>query len=385
MGIFDFLKKKQEKEKVEEIINIKVDQIDDFIKEEKDKLSKKFEIIRKDLGNLVEELVLNLEESLPYLKQVNLDNKREQEKLKIVVMENFRLYISYLEELIQDLSRLNTQEVNEYIKEVNEIFDRFGKNSRTCFEKATILIGEPLGKVKEKISQFAGNFKRKIQENKETINLIDSIKALKETLDEFKEIGKIENSIKEGILGYEANINVLKNDKQLCEKEIEAYKKTKAYKEFLEQQSELEQEKINLTRDIFNLKEFLDLKFLSKHFHNDTKKSKLIKSYIDNFSETLKNDNLEIIDLCIKAGKDVNKELIIETKNRIINQRTIKDKKFNDLKDNLDKINQYIIDKTRILEHEIDKKQKFYEKEKLIIEKISSQLKSSWNNVNLVS
>ncbi|MBM3233960.1 hypothetical protein FJZ19_02600 [Candidatus Pacearchaeota archaeon] len=315
MGWFDIFKKKEKEEKE----TIKFEQLKKKLEQEISKIEENKKEARKKIITEISDFNSQIEEKISNLEKININSRKEQEKIKLVVKENLVLYINYLKKLVSDLNSSENLENEEYIRRINQITYNFEKNSRNAFEKATILIGKELGEArymtKNLFSEIndilKNNFSEKEKELRKIIGLFDKIDESERNLGEINMRFEHLEEKKEKI-----SQEKIKKEKELGEfKNTEEYKKDAGEKEKKKQ----EQEKIN--KDIFELKQKIDLRKLGKLFHNDLKKSEIIKIYSENFKQALeKDEKLEILNIAqfdeayIKSLKDrIQKILIIES------------------------------------------------------------------------
>jgi hypothetical protein len=316
---------------------------------------------------------------------INLDKKRENEKLKELVMENLSLYIAHLEKLSEDLRKLKSKEAKEYIHEMQSVFNAFSKNSATSFERATILIGKELEEIKRIIPLFVKNFNDKIKSNNYIFEKLVLIDDLKQNLKELEYLKNIKRQSNVSTKTIQTTIISLETEKQKTEKELYDFKKSKKYSEFIEEQSKLKHENKILNEDIFNLKQKIDFRLLSKHFHNHPKKSKIISEYSEDFSDTLKKDNtFEIINLIKEANQQIDEQKLKQIQEKLVNKKIIKENEtLSELENMPNRLEQDILNHKKDLEKEEEKITKFGEKEKAHILQIKGKIRKIWENLYL--
>jgi hypothetical protein len=305
MSFFDFFKRrKQEQVKKEEI---SLSELDLFLKKQVDNQERDIDLIRKSIKNNIENLVLELTSKKQSLQEVNLKSRKEDERLKKIVAENINFYINYLERLISDLKNLDKNlTIQEYVSKIQIIFNIFKKNSDKSVEKATILVGKEFEEISEILRIFSRDFNKIIVDNNSIFERIPILERLNNLILEFKNMVKTVNGIEEGIKKLRQDKERILNQKKSIEEEYEKFKKSEKFKRYQETLKEHESEINNLNKRLLNLKGKINLKFLLKHFHNDEKKSILLRDYQERFLETLERDNnLEIIEI-IEKGLKVN-------------------------------------------------------------------------------
>jgi hypothetical protein len=145
MAIWDIFRKKQ----VQETKKIKLDNLDEEIKKEKKNLEEQSGNFNKEIETLVKDFSSKIQDILPSIKKLNIDKRKENEKLKEFVVDNLSNYVAHLEKLIEDFSVLEKNKGEDYAEQVQKTFNRFSKNSIANFERATILIGKEMGSAKE--------------------------------------------------------------------------------------------------------------------------------------------------------------------------------------------------------------------------------------------
>jgi len=290
MAFWDWFKEKAKKETAREVA---LDELNSVINEEKKKLENKAEELKEQVSQKLKHFILELRSELIALKQVNIENRKEYEKIKLLVKENLQVYVSRLEKLINSLEKLEA-EPSAYITETISIFENFEKNSKKNFEKATILIGKEIGGVKESIKKLLQDLGELPEQD--IFEKMEKLINLKNTKQEFDKTKEIREQIKASIEALEKEKENLETEKKRGRKEYEEFKLSQEYKNYTEEREKREREKSKLSQEVFNLKEEMNFRELLKKFHDDEKKSELLRKYQGNFLETLERDeNLEIL------------------------------------------------------------------------------------------
>lgn len=382
MGFMDIFRKKQV---TQEDKPITFDKLDSFIVEETNNFNEKSENLRKELKQLNIEFSNNIQNKIPLLKLITLNKRRENEKLKELVLENLGLYIAHLKKLSEDLDRLDKKEAKEYLDSMNSIFNNFSKNSATSFERATILIGKELEEVKEIIKEFVRNFNSKIESNKHIFEKLSLIEDLKNSLKELNDLREIIKNSENSAKDLEFCILNYNKEKQKTEKELEDFKKSSEYLEYIKEQDKIKQENKALNEDIFRLKQKIDFRLLLKYFHSNSKKSKIISHYLDDFQNSLKKDiNLEIIFLIKEANQPIDEQKLMQIQGNLANQKIIiENEKLKYLEDSLQRLEQCVLTPKDETEKQAEKIRKFQEKQNTQIMQIKGKIRKIWENVYL--
>lgn len=305
MGLLERIKNIfSEKKKKIEIKKISLENLNAELESQLNIIRTQISDLQKQIHIFLTELISKLKDKKEDITKIDLDKRKEDIKIKHLVRENIGHYLSYTEKLIQNLENLNLDE--NYLHRLEKIFSSFDKNSKMAFEKATILVGKEIGDIRDAIKGFQINLSNILNENKqvfdnklkieELISLVSSLEA--------------ENKNKSGIELSLENLN-----KKLADIEIERDKangeihKIQSSSEFSivdKEKQEKNKRKKELEQEILKIKEKTDLKFMAKFFHEDKKKSEIVKNYSENFIQAMKEDsNLEIINLAKEAGKDI--------------------------------------------------------------------------------
>ncbi|MBI2047028.1 hypothetical protein HYT26_02600 [Candidatus Pacearchaeota archaeon] len=291
MSWLDFFRssRKQEKGRKEEAKKIACQNLDAEIKAEFESLNKKIQDAGQQARQGILQLNSELKGHISTLRNISLDGKKEPERLKFIVKENLYHYISCLQKLADELENLTID--RNYLERISIIFENFRKNSINAFEKATILIGKEMDDARNSIKAFSENFNSIITQNKDAFErekTANQLKNLMLKLEDEKNAGlQIENSLQ----NMEENLKGLEKQRTEKEKKLEEIKNSSEYKELLEEKEKLRGRTGELDKEIFSLKQELDLKYLSKYFHYEKEKSQILKEYIENFKSALENDN----------------------------------------------------------------------------------------------
>ena len=337
MGLLNFFKKKKE---IEQKINeITLSEANTLVKEKLEKEKKRVSEIENELDNKINEFISNIKEQIKILNSINLERRKESERIKELVLYNLREYIIELNRLIENLR--DAKKDNLYLDKINSSLNLFQKNSEKNLQKANILIGKEIMVIEKIIKEFYKYFNQIYQNNMLVISKIKDINKLQDTkkisenmqktLDDEKEI--LSNLVKE----KEKNIDKKEN----IEKEFNLFKQGKEFKEWVKNKEALREKIKELDKKINLFKEKIDFKYLLKKFHEIEKIRKLIRSYRDNFIEGLENDKkLSIAEIINKNEAEELREIVdrksqLEKESKIYN---LNDKN-NKFLEELEKIN----------------------------------------------
>ncbi len=268
---------------------------------EKELLEKK-DKLEKNSKALIQENISSLKDCLELLKGVNLDKRKEPDKLKELVLENVHIYETYLQKFIRELEEYPS------IDDILKLFELFSKNSLKSYQKATTLVGEEFEKTESILKEFALNFNRLIKENQENNFKMSKFKEIDKNFEEIAGIASVENEIKQ-------NLAKLKQDKDENEKtliedknKIELIVKSTEYKEDSNKKEELRLQIKKLEQEMASTLEKINLKELAKICHENEKKHKIVQAYIANSKKAIEEDLERNFDKIVKEtrGMEIN-------------------------------------------------------------------------------
>jgi len=378
MGIFDFFKKKQEERK-----KITYGELNTWILEKNQEMNKNNQLIISLIKENIHSLGLTLEESILKLKNLSLDDKKAEDKIKLVVEENLKKYITNLKLLIKSFEKLDYTRYEQTIVDIDEILNDFKKRSLMHYEKATILIGDDLGITKEKISEFSKNLNKIIQDNQTIIKNNKNIQSINEEINTINSTNTMIDECDKKIIILNENIKLKENEINDYSEVILDLKKSKEYRKELEEKTNLYQLKIEYENKINELKSLTDFKKLSSLNHSDNKKMKIINQLKENFKENYERTKFVEI---LKDSSMFNQEMekIVEDisdyktqlnskesslPDRLAKEISSKEEKITSLRKEIESLNEDISNEERI-------KQKFNESKLVFIDKIRAILMS---------
>jgi len=314
MGIFNFLKKFSKKEP-EIVVTEKVEfsNIKYFLENKKQQLKLQEEEFLNKFKEINNNLINSLQEKIKQLENLDLDQKKAEDRIKIIVKENFKSYLYYVELLIKDIS--NLEEINsslDMISKINSTFLNFQKKAETSYQKATYLIGE-LGQIKGEINNYFKKTETLIKENDDIIKISRILESIGKKLEELLKIDNISKEIDKEKSKNEEKINEVNNKIRNHEEEIIKIKNSNEHKELLKNEETLNKKDSELEIQIIKIKNLINLKTLSGICHKSEKDMIIIKNYRNNFINAFKEDsNNKLKEILESTNQIENKELIKE-------------------------------------------------------------------------
>jgi hypothetical protein len=322
MGIFDFLKKIFEDEKVEETKKEKItfSETKNCIENKRKETETKEKDIFILIKNRINILSTEIKEKIDILKKIDVNSKKGSDKIKFTVEEGRKRYVELLEYLIIDLNNLQENKLEKIIFSIDKIFSDFNKNSYLSYEKATILIGKEMEDIKIKLKVFSKELLELFDENK---NIISSSQTISSIELKFRKSEKIKEEIEEInqlIVHMDQKIIFEEEQNKKILEEIERIKKNPEHLEYLKRLDKVKSLETDLEKDIRTLEKFIDFKALGSFYHIFENKMKILNLYKGDFQKNFqKDDGKEIFDL-LNAAKLVT-ENISEIMKKINNKK----------------------------------------------------------------
>jgi len=306
MGFFDFLKrrKKKKKNRKTELENttkkLDISEIENFVESRLKEDEKKERKILDSLNQKKQSFAHELGEKLKILKNVPLDSKKADLKIKLIVEGNKNRYIQNVEEIKERLNNLEAKNLKEFMNKINEIFLNFYNKSHINYEKATILIGREIAEIKNMIKNFSKNLMKTFDEN--FIKEISNLSELKLKLNQVYEINSELKEIEKSLNSLDKASDENKKRKEDFFNKIKEIKTSEKYKENLKMQNELKKLQEEQESLILNLKQEINFKELANFFHIFPESIKIVKDYKENFLKKFKQDKENILNLIDKAN-----------------------------------------------------------------------------------
>ncbi|MEK6935934.1 MAG: hypothetical protein AABW67_04035 [Nanoarchaeota archaeon] len=380
MGIFDFFRKKPIVENKQEI---KFEDIDNWIFSEKERINLGQQAPKKQIKYALKTLVEEIEIGLPALKKIDLKERKEHERAKLIVLENLDKFVHLLERLIQDLKIISEKSLEELVNKINLTFSKFDKQSSMNFQKATFLVGKELEVIQQRVYKFFSEFNKIIKENEQEFKRGKLVLEIEGELSKFKKEEKTIEEILSFIEDIKEQINQSEKNIKEHNKKINLLKNTEEYIKQSKHKQELENLKKDFVKQINSLKDSIDFKLLNGVYHSIENQMKIIKEFKENFKEALEkygeDEFLELVDI-----KEINQGAVKEKLEEIdkikgeieekINQFNLNEDITEKLEKELNYLNNEIKDRGKeILENE-KKIKKIDENKKMLKDKIMEKV-----------
>lgn len=307
MGIFDFFKSKKP---ASEPKKIELAEVAEFILKEKNKTreaeSASIQLIQENIKKFVNEL----EPEISAINKIDLKDRKVEEKIKLIVLDNAKIFADYLEKLKNKLRNLQTQSLTELIKAINENFQEFKKKSFMSLEKARYLIGKELEAVMKSIDSFYKNMNEVLKNNQKLIETSGIITRADSIYNEIQETLEIGSEIKESSKNIIQALTEFKKQVENLENKINNVKQSREYSEKLKKQQDYENQKTELKKELVNLRALIDFKELAKIHHSIPRNMTLIQEYSNNIQDAFEKDKGEsILGLITKNKNEISEQI----------------------------------------------------------------------------
>ncbi|MBI5148376.1 hypothetical protein HZA33_01725 [Candidatus Pacearchaeota archaeon] len=308
MSWLDFFRKKEEKK---EIIEEKIafSDLQSKVESEQELQRKMKEEMNEQIKNILDNFVLKIKGHVEVLKNLRIDEKKENERIKFIVKENLKSYIDHLENLAVNLKSLKPE---EYSKKISRTIENFQRMSINNLEKVTILVGKEIEVIGMDLRNFSYELNSILSNNRNLFEKEKKLEDLRDIFEEQEKIKKFEKEIESTITALKRNKESLERKREEIRKKLENIKNSSEYKKALEEKEEEREEARKNEENLFKLKSEIDLKFLAKHFHGDKKKEHLISELNKDFISSLQSNEAGLIALLKEAKPEFNTDKIKE-------------------------------------------------------------------------
>ncbi len=378
MSILSKIRKLFEKEELEKTAekNLNIEELENWLKEESNNTLKNLNGEKQHLRNQLDIGLTSLENFAGILENVNLNERKEYERIKQITELGKTEYISAIRRLISIL-----REPNE-IGFISDEINKFAISSQKSHFKATYLIGKEIEDIIITISsirKLEDDFLKSnkgILEKQEALNyLLDKIKDRKDTILEKKEISNEILKLNEILAKTKENIRSLNMKINKIEESSESNDKKK-----------LIEEKIMIDEDLriheYHVRSIIDKRVLEKYIYylkNNSEKN--IEKYIeDPIGSLLKDDELTIKGILIECVQKIkNGSIKIKEPEKIASKISLGISKIENYKNAVRNLKE----NSKLLSHKIDSikldtpnLKNEINKENMIIEENSRQLEA---------
>ena len=260
------------------------------------------DVLKEQLKDTISKRIFDFEvetnEKIRSLEHIDISQRKENEQIKIIVKENLNLYISHLKRTIDNMRHAEKEEMGEYINRLFRVLNEFNRISSMPFEKATILIGDELGSTRAIVRSFIQEINKIVEDNNFIFEKNKLCSALDNLLSESKQLALLHKEIENKLSEMNVVLENIRTEQNILKNKLLEIKERDDFKRDNQEKIDYRNKLDSLEKEIQAIKRELDLKSLLKKFHHDKKLDQLVRNYINDFKNALKEDReLEIIDI----------------------------------------------------------------------------------------
>ena len=365
-----------EQGKKEEIIRdiVKIEELPSKLESKINELTVLKEQLKDRISKRVSDFEVEANEKITSLEDIDISKRKEYDRIKIIVKENLNLYISHLKRTIDNIKKSENEVIETYINRLFHTLNEFNRVSLRPFEKATILIGDELGSTKAVVNLFIQEINKIVGDNSFIFEKNKSYGIISSLLSESKQLTLLDSEMDNKLLESNINLENAKVERNILKNKLSEIKETDRFKEDTQEKLNYRNKLYFLDSEIQNMNERLKLKLLLKKFHHDKKIDELVRSYIHNFKNALKDDKeLKIIGILDEDNKKLAPKLR-EIQNTLISLHSLSptkiDREIELIEEKIKENSTYILN----LENGIKNEKKGKEKISLKLQKINSDM-----------
>jgi len=275
MGFLDFLKKK---------VELESNNIEELKKEIK--IHEK-----KAIKKIKDNILLFIQKSknpLNVLKNIDLSDKKEEERVKIIIKNSISDFLSEFNNLIEQLQKIDiNQDLLNLNKKIDEIINNFEKKTNKHYQKITYIVGEELKNTTKTIDFLIKNHRKILFEYDNILKINSEFKKLYELEKESESISKNLKEISKEISENNSNILELEKEFKNLQKEKKDFELSPEYKKLQQDLKFKEDLKKELEDKIIILRNDIDFKNLLNENHHNSKNLELLKEYKSSFKTNI--------------------------------------------------------------------------------------------------
>ena len=301
----------------------KIDDLDAFLNEKNAEYNNLLEKRKNNFNQELSQIITELEADIKTLEEVDISERKAEEKIKQVTEQGKKEYIRQSLKLIDTLKE--KQEAT--IVQIKNELEKFMKKSAKSHFKATQLIGKEIEPIMDNLTKVKTLLNDFAKENSILIESNKRIEALLEKNEEKKQNQEKLNSILQQIHEIEESSREDQAKLDLLTRKIQELKESPQY---LEKQALMKKlnEKENLLKSINSeIEKLLDKKILEKYAYieQDKQIKELAQNYIKNPLSTLLQDSeLKILNILNNSKQKIeNNEIILKDPQKALEKTNI--------------------------------------------------------------
>ncbi len=256
------------------------------------------ERLKDVISKRVSDFETEANEKIISLKNVDISQRKEYDRIKIIVEENLNLYISHLKKTIDNIKYAEKEEIEEYINRLFRALNEFNRISSMPFEKATILIGDELSSTRKIVRSFIQDINKIVEDNNLIFEKCRLYYALSNLLSKSRQLTLLHVETESKITEITDTLKNSSIEHELLKSKLSEIREKDDFKRDNQEKLAYRKRLDSLEQDIQSIKRELDLKSLLKKFHHDRVIDQLVRNYVNDFRNALKEDKeLKIMDI----------------------------------------------------------------------------------------
>jgi len=382
MNILKFFRKKKQVEGPEEKEIVSKDKLFEWFLEKKKEHEEREEDFLNPIKERISQFISELESEIVVLENIDMESKKTEFKIKLIIKENLKNYINYLEKMIVKLKEIDGRD--RIVEKINSVVDNFDRKSKISYAKVTFLIGKEMQATKESIRKFLKDLEIILKENSKEFEEFQMVKLLEKDIKELERIKEEDLKAMKELNFCEVKMKKFEEDLKKKKEKIKELKDSDRFEEEKKKEKELESKKKKLEKQFNQLTGLIDFKTLLNFYHKFENEMKLVKEYKDRFKQTLQASGINKLIALLKEAK-LNTQNISDLVEEIkANQKEILKISINDLGiGNLEREIEKIDSETKTIESEKSIKKKKLENLDEDSSKLFKELGIKLNKINV--
>lgn len=283
MGLADFCRSIFAKSRPEKQERLAEKDLDAWIQQKEHEDEEALATLTKRVAHFLRDL----DAQLAALERVDLDRRRTDEQVKAIAKGNLHTYLGHVHVLKTQLKGLDAPTTDTYLAALDDNFLEFHRKAHKNYEKATLLVGKDIGKMRALIGTFALSITKKY-----TRTTLAPIKELRRKLQHADTV--ITDTTQTLIALRKRMAETKKEERQRAA----ATKRRQA--EAKKERARYDAERAALHKEVHRVKMLIDFKALANLFHA-SKEMRIVKEHRDNFAAALEKDDGALLPLLEEA------------------------------------------------------------------------------------
>jgi hypothetical protein len=252
MGMFDWVRKKKVSPKVERR-DIAFGDIGKWIDSCGGDLGEHEKELLAAIKEKLDGFHVSLGEKLDVLKAIDIEAKNEHGRAKVLVRQGLDKYVNFVHILLKELGNIKMKDLDKVIKKIGDEFANFEKNSAKGYERATYLVGDEMGAVRNEVRGFYNGLVKMFDGDKSSIRDLNRLGNVRLKMKEFKDGEKSAGDIKKEIEMKSRDIGKAKARVEELNSEVEKIRLSSEYVANVKMGESIKVLRVNIESEISSL------------------------------------------------------------------------------------------------------------------------------------